>query len=841
MKKGMIAVAIALCLVLSMTAQVKTGPVVDKVIYEVRMDQTIATKDVVEGKSDMFLQEVPAPVFRQLSDADKAKLEIYTVPSLTYSLLMNPFPNKAPYVATVEGKDFFNPFAIREIRFAMNFLVDRKKIVDEIMLGDGQVMYTMGTPGQPGTYKYNLISAQLGFKPRGDEAKAIADIGAAMKKASELPENKGKLVKTGQFWTFNGQPVTVKILIRVDDPNMRLLEGRYIADQIEKAGIKTERLEYDRSKCSKIYNGNPAAYEWSMYTEAWGAGATRAWWAHIVAQMYAPYYGNTPGGGSDQKWNYEMSEIDELLQPAVDNNFLTEEEYWDRVLKATKIGLTEGIRVYIAAANGRFATSKTNLLGRVPYGLGDGLNEWSIRAADKKPETSGPNKGLKVLKVTQFSAQGSLFMYAWDPVGGDGFSDSYAQAIMRVCTDTSTFEAPNTALTTPLLGVLDMKTLVTKPVKNADGTLGGAIEVPASAVVYDTKTKTWKEVGPGVKATTSGTAGYKYGKWHDMADVTFADMVYGTAFTYEWTFKDGDNDKYYDEAFASQYTELLPLTKGIVWNKKDKTATGYAIGHFPMEPARSFPTISPQAGNPGYNAVVPWQIYEALAQLVAEGSKSGTPYTFTAGIESLTEVDVKDVPCVADIKAKLEELAAKKFVPVSIKDFITADEAVARYNGSIAFIEKYGHAYISNGPFYISKIDTVANYVETTAFRDGYPIAADYWPKYFAMKLSSIDNVKVPAGAVRTKDVTVDITVSSYEYPNSAKTPLDAGKVTASLQLPDGGEKVYVAKKSKDGLFQATIPAADMKALKAGNYTLVVQSQVSTEAPAVSPATIVLF
>ncbi|MDP3178348.1 MAG: ABC transporter substrate-binding protein, partial [Spirochaetaceae bacterium] len=102
-------------------------------------------------------------------------------------------------------------------------------------------------------------------------------------------------------------------------------------------------------------------------------------------------------------------------------------------------------------------------------------------------------------------------------------------------------------------------------------------------------------------------------------------------------------------------------------------------------------------------------------------------------------------------------------------------------------------------------------------------------------------NVKVPAGAVRTKDVTVDITVSSYEYPNSAKTPLDAGKITASLQLPDGSEKVYVAKKSKDGLFQATIPAKDMSALKPGNYTLVVQSQVSTEAPAVSPATIVLF
>ncbi|MCK7480069.1 MAG: hypothetical protein M0C28_24420 [Candidatus Moduliflexus flocculans] len=157
----------------------------DKVIFDVRMDQTIATKDTIEGKTDMFFQEVPATVYRQLSDADKAKVEVYTVPSLTWALQFNPIPNKPPYVwTTPEGKTSFNPLAIREIRYAMNWLVDRKKIVDEICLGDAETMVTMGTPGQPGTYRYNLISAQLGMTPRGNEKKALADIEAAMQAAA---------------------------------------------------------------------------------------------------------------------------------------------------------------------------------------------------------------------------------------------------------------------------------------------------------------------------------------------------------------------------------------------------------------------------------------------------------------------------------------------------------------------------------------------------------------------------------------------------------------------------------------------------------------------------------
>ena len=60
----------------------------------------------------------------------------------------------------------------------------------------------MVTPGQPGTYRYNLLAAKFGFTPEGDEERALADINAAMEEAAALPENQGRLKKK-----VNGGPM----------------------------------------------------------------------------------------------------------------------------------------------------------------------------------------------------------------------------------------------------------------------------------------------------------------------------------------------------------------------------------------------------------------------------------------------------------------------------------------------------------------------------------------------------------------------------------------------------------------------------------------------------------
>jgi peptide/nickel transport system substrate-binding protein len=856
MRRYFIVATLVLAALAPLAAQVKQGPIVDKVIFDVRMDQTIGVKDTAEGKTDVFIQGLDGRTFQAISEADRAKLDTYTVPSTWWSFQFNPVPNAAPYTHTMkDGKTVFNPFAIREVRFAMNWLIDRTKIVEEILLGSGLPMYTPMTTGQPGTYKYNLIAAKLGITPRGNEKKALADIEAAMQAASKLPENVGKLAKTGQWWTWEGEPVVVKFLIRVDEPTGRLLLGRHVATLIEKAGIKVEKLELDRAKClNTLQKFDPADFGWHIYTEGWTAGATRAWWDVSVAQMYSPWYANMPGGQIKGFWQYENKEIDELSQKNFNGWFLDADEYWGGNMKAVEMGLKEAIRVCVATQISYYVVNKERMKSRMAYGLAEGpSNYWSIRTADVPPNANGE----KVLRVTQFSARGSLFMNAWDPVGSQGFSDTYANNIARMVVDMATYESPSAAKASPWRAVWNPSKSETKIAPNPKGGAPiGLIPVDKKAIIYNSKTKRWesgveyKDVGDGVydyvksddiKSYSKNVVTYIYGKWHSGQSVTLADLMYATAFQAEWANKDSDGDKMYDAAFSSRLQPTLSTQKGQVINA-DGTFTGYYDYNWPMDKDRLSAAYlpSPQAGVGGRPTTVSWEIYEALAKMVLEGSASKTVYTFSNDA-SLTEVDVIQPKCVADIKAKLQEMLAAKYVPSTITTWCSPDQATVRYKAAIAFIDKYGHALIGNGPFFISKVDTTANYIELTAFRD-YPWKSDYYTKLFKTDLTRIDDVKAPATAQKTKDIPLDITVSQVTYPNDTAKAADAkAKVTVTLISPDNSEKVYDATFVKTGSFQALIPAKDLAAMKSGSYTIVVQSSLASESPSIKTETMILF
>jgi len=822
----------------------QNGPIVDKVIFNVRMDESLAVRDVIAGTADVYWQAVPPSILRTLSDADKAKLDFYTVPSGSWSLMVNPIPNKAPYTWTVNGTTEFNPFAIREVRFALNFLINRKKLVDEILYGAGEATFTAMTPGQPGTYRYNLLASKFGFTATGNERKAIADIDAAMTAASNLPENRGKLVKRGSFWQYNGKDVRIKFMIRVDDPTGRLPAGRYIADQIEKAGIKVDRLEYDRSKASNLaYYSDPANYDWHLYTEGWGAGATRAWWDVSVSQMYAPYYGYMAGGAEEENWNYTNDRIDELAKKGYFGQYLTEDEYWKGNLEAAELGLYDACRIFLVTQFDNYIANKSRFNNRFAYGLGDGPNHWSIRTADVKPDANGLFKGQKVLRVVQYSARGSLFMNAWDPVGTQGFNDVYSSIIMAACCDPATFDAPNSAAPTPLSSKYDAASLKTAPQIQSNGSMGGRIQVPATAVKWSPETNTWKAVGSGVTAAATGTGTIVPAKWQHGEDVSLVDVRYAMAFIRKWATKLNANDKFYDSTYASYYEESLKQDKGSVFNN-DGTVTNYVDYFFAPDPAvtlASVAAIGYKAGNPGRESVVPWEIYEALGLMVAEGAASRTVYSFSQS-NATTEVDVIAPACVADIKAKLQEMVSKKHVPASIKDFITPADAVKRYNASIAFINKYGHALISNGPFIISEVNTRANSITLDANRNYYQ-KSDYWPRYFRQEITRIENVRAPANPSRSSDAVFEISVSSFVYPEAVTTPLsNKGKVELRLQLPNGSEKVYNARFARNGQFTGTIPASDMANLTGRqSYTVIVMSSIADEAPSVAVAELVLF
>ena len=514
-------------------------------------------------------------------------------------------------------------------------------------------------------------------------------------------------------------------------------------------------------------------------------------------------------------------------------------------MRLQEIGLQEAVRIYLNSQTQFFVANKERFNGRMLYGVGDGINDWSIRSADVKPN----RRGEKILRVLQHSAQGSLFMSPWDPVGVGGFSDAYSGIIISPCSDSgATFESPSTAKDIFRLGEADTNTLEIGVVAGNNGIPVGTIEVPKNAMMFNPYTQKWEEgltivskdgnieykKSDNLKAYIKCDFKPKYFKWHHGID-----LMYGSVFIANVVTKTNENDKYYDSALAGRYAPAMDGAVGSVLNE-DGSFTLYGNYYFPMDIDRQIATVavSPKIGNPNRNTVVPFEINEAIMKLVLEGSKSGNVYTISQD-QSLTAIDVKNPTCVSDIKEKLIEMRDSKYIPVGIEQWINEEEAVKRYQAAIDFIDNYGHAYISNGPFFISKIDSKANYIELSAFKD-YSESAKYWIEKLSTKMSRIEDIEYPSIVNKNEDMNINIYVSSYDYPNNNLELPDANtKVKVLLQLQKGGEIEYNANLEGE-VFKLTIPKKDLINLPAGEYIIVFESFIADESPSIETRSFVL-
>ncbi|MCO6040223.1 CGP-CTERM sorting domain-containing protein, partial [Thermococcus alcaliphilus] len=141
---------------------------------------------------------------------------------------------------------FFNPFACRDIRYALNFLISRQYIVQNILQGSGQPMLGGIRPSTGANAHFEPVYSALGITAQGNKLKALQMIENAMQKAAQDLAAQGyTLEKINGTWYFNGEPVTLKFIIRIEDHRKDL--GLYVADLIERFwGFKVERLLWDR-------------------------------------------------------------------------------------------------------------------------------------------------------------------------------------------------------------------------------------------------------------------------------------------------------------------------------------------------------------------------------------------------------------------------------------------------------------------------------------------------------------------------------------------------------------------------------------------------------------------
>ena len=670
--------------------QQEKGPYVDQVTFVHREDENLALQEVKSGVLDEYYSQVPLEAASEAKS--DARLTMYDRVAGSAGLLINPAPAK--------DNNTLNPFQFREVRFAMNYLIDRQFVVNEILKGYGTPLVDPFGPYSPEYTSVIDTTESFGFTYNPSLAKKM--ISDSMSAAGATMDKSGR-------WEFGGRPVTVKVLIRSDDTPRKSI-GELVASKLEDAGFTVQKDYGELTKANNIvYGSNPQDLGWNMYTEGFaGTSAFVKYNPIIPAQMYAPWAGNMPGSQNPNFWHYENSTLDSITQKIFFANFTSADERSKLVSTAVKEGIQESVRIFLAQRTEPFAAS--SLLHGLVNDFGAGItSKYSLLNVRPPEGKHSLNVGVKQIH------QGS-----WNGIAG--LSDAYSREIYYSIFDSGTFRDPYTG------EIIPMRTPWTDISTKGPA---GKLSVAEDAQTWDPATQQWKNAGGGTTATSKVTYKILYSKWHNGISMDKSDLLYSEYFTFEWGTNSGKDDRTVDPEFTSSAAPSLPLLKGIKFTSADTVESYVNFWHYDEKEIADFAPVW---------AAEPWEITAASERLVTEGK-----FAFSRSQAIAEKIDWLD-PIIPEhaqaIKEELQKMRTESYIPTALKGIVSVDQAKERYDASIAWITSHKHAVISNGAFYLDNFNIAGGTITIKAFRDpSYPFEAGHWSSYEKPKLAKIERI----------------------------------------------------------------------------------------------------
>jgi peptide/nickel transport system substrate-binding protein len=673
----------------------KRGAYIDQVNFIRYLDQNLALQDLKSHKIDTYFFSIPLEV---VSDTQNdPKLKVYETAGGFMDLLLNPAPARS-----TTGD--LNPFSIRQVRFAMNYLVDRDFVVNEILKGHGSPR--IDPFGIYSPEYLNIIDTVQSFGFRHSPELAQHMIAEALTHAGATKDN-----RSGK-WIYNGRPITIKILIR-EDISYRKSVGEAVASALENLGFNVVRDYGDLNKANTIiYGSDPQDIKWNVYPEGWESSGFAKYSPGTSAQMYAPWSAQMPGNQNPSFWNYKNATLDATTQRISFGNFSSQNERNDLLGSAVRDGIQESVRVFIATILDPYVASQSviGLINDFGAGIPGRLSLINSRLADNR---SIINVGMK-----------EIYVGAWNSIAG--FKDRYSVIEAADIGDPATFVNPYTGEVTPI-----------RVPWIAIGTNGphGRIPVSSNATIWNPIIQHWDEAANNNNistATSKVTYGLKYSKWHNGIMMDKSDLLYAYYFGHEWGTNTGANDKTVDSEYTSQAAQAIKYDRGIRFLSNDKVESYIDFWHFDNKEI---------GGAAAVWAGEPWEITAASERLVIGGK-----FAFSRTDSTSKSVDWLSlvIPShVNALKEELQKMKAENYIPNALRGIVSIEEAKKRYDASINWITHHNNAIIGNGPFYLDSYNPSGGVITLKAFRDrSYPFYLGYWGKYEHPKLASIENIK---------------------------------------------------------------------------------------------------
>ena len=684
------------------------GPHIDQARFIHRTDENLALEEVKSGSLDMYFFPIP---HEAANDArNEPRLKVYDTTAGSLGFFVNPAPAADPNI--------LNPFQFKEVRYALNYLIDRDFVVNEILKGYGSPL--IDPFGIYSPEYLNIIDTVESFGFRYNPSLASSMISDAMIAAGAT--------NSGGRWVFNGNPVTINLFMRQDEPK-KVSMGELVASELEKIGFSIQRDYGDLNKANTVvYGSDPKNLQWQIYTEEFaGSRAFVKYNPTIPAQMYAPWLSRMPGSQNPTYWNYQNATLDEITQKIAFFNFTSEQERNQLVSDAVKMGIQESVRIFVAQKTDPFVGS-ANVQGLVnDFGAGI-TSKYSLLNA-----RSGGDGNLSLDIGVKQIHQGS-----WNTIGG--LQDLYSASIHSMVADTATFRHPYTGEVIPFRSPwTDITT--EGPVDK--------IDLPSDVIKWNQTLQQWVQAGEGSTAISKVTFTPLYSKWHHGIQMDVSDMMYADYFTYEWGTNTGPGDRTVDAEYTPAVSEALKLSKGSRYVAPDRIESYIDIWHYDEKEI---------AGSGAFFATEPWEVLAASERIVTDGRLAYSRSEAQAkGIEWYDPIVREHAEMV---KGELQKMKNEQFVPPALRGIITIEDAIKRYDASISWIENHGHAIIGNGAFYLDNFNVAGGTITINAFRDfSYPFEVGHWSQYETPQLAEISSVNVPRIVTMSQPTPIKVNV----------------------------------------------------------------------------------
>jgi peptide/nickel transport system substrate-binding protein len=711
----------------------------DSVKFIQYLDENTALEEVRNGNLDVYYYTISSD--RLENYQAREGLQVFDSTGGSYSILVNP----------AESEEF-NPFSSKDIRFALNYLIDRKLIVNELMGGYGSPIISYYGPSDP---EYLTVIEQLeAFNFKYNPVLAEEIITRVLKERGA--------VKIDDKWQIDAKPIEIKIFIRSDD-TVRKSIGEILASKLQKIGFTIKKDFGDLNKAFVVvYGSNPSDLKWSLYTEGWGRSAFVRYDSVGLGQMYSPWFSTMPGFNDPSYWNYKNDRLDTLTQKIYTGGFESSEKRSQLIQEAVVEGVNESVRIFLASKIDQYVVNE-KVKGIVnDFGAGVPSRFTPINAQSSNNEF--------VIGVKQ------IYQGAWNPVMG--LTDTYSRHIWGIISDPATFKHPFTGETFPIRAEWQVETAGPNE----------KLTVPQEAIIWNPYFQKWDYVTPDTLATSKVTFDYKFSNWHNGQEMDINDILYSLYFTIEWGTQIDENDRTFDTEFTPRTSQIIQTIIGVNPIDEDTIEVYVDYWHFDEGEIADWAVL--------WNSM-PWEISSAMEKAVMDGkvsfSRSGATSKNVNWLSLIIPTDANL------IKEYLQEFKNSNYIPVALKEnYQNSQYFQNRYDSSIKWIETNNHAVISNGPFYLKSYSPESRTITVSAFDDdSYPFKIGEWAEFEKAKLPIIKNIEMKNIIQRGEELEIRIEVDNSDSILYFLTNTE-GRMISSETLNIDGNRITVTVPSEN-------------------------------------------